>query len=766
MRSRTDPRAAFNDDGTPRRKYEIEPQADAKAPMRIAVALVLANALVLMKNIFFGDDAAKAQLGPASIAAANERGIAAADAAADGVVANGADSDLPAAANPGLATTPTFEALKFMSSGSYFGSSIGPYAPEPRASPGLSGAGNDNVALYKAAPGNAIELHLDETFRARSSAEHGGGGSSGDAATVDGIIRSVKAAHPPQSDDHTTVPIVTPSTNERPRENNRLPTVTGPVFLGTLLANQTIVLALSDFLEHASDPDGDTLTVSNLAISTGRIDIHADAGLVFVSDFGVAPELAFTFGVSDGIGATAQTATLDLLASAGEPITGAAGSEYIIGTAGNDVIDGTASSHVIVGRGGHDNVYGSAGSDRIVMGDGNDVVHAGAGNDVVFAGGGQDVVFGGAGNDVIFGEDGDDVLLGEDGDDTISGGLGNDTVDGGAGDDKLAGDDGADLVLGGEGRDDIDGGADNDIVEGGAGDDNVRGGSGDDQIIATTHDGDDVYEGGSGNDTYVASGTSAAIHVDLSQGIIESTDVGHDTVTEIENVKAGSGDDTITGDDEANEVTGNAGDDHVETKGGDDTVVATKHDGDDHYDGGSGHDTYDATTTTADLHVDLVAGTIESTDVGHDTVIEIENICGGSGNDTIVADDAVNILSGGAGDDTFVFGSVEAIGKDQGSRDKILDFDVGDRIDLDNISREFSDIIDHTFTDANIRHFVLIGLQDKFAEPGQMKIQYEDVDGVTSTLLIGNINLDEDAEFVLEITGIHALKTSDFVTHS
>ena len=103
-----------------------------------------------------------------------------------------------------------------------------------------------------------------------------------------------------------------------------------------------------------------------------------------------------------------------------------------------------------------------------------------------------------------------------------------------------------------------------------------------------------------------------------------------------------------------------------------------------------------------------------------------------------------------------------AIGNDS-ERDKILDFEIGDRIDLDNISEEFAELIDDTFADQSIRRFVLIGEQETFTKPGQMQFKYEDFNGTQVTILQGNVDYDSDAEFELELSGRIELREDDFV---
>ena len=66
-------------------------------------------------------------------------------------------------------------------------------------------------------------------------------------------------------------------------------------------------------------------------------------------------------------------------------------------------------------------------------------------------------------------------------------------------------------------------------------------------------------------------------------------------------------------------------------------------------DGGSGSDTLDYTGTVSDLTVNL--GTSLVPDIG--SITSIENVTGGSGNDSLTGDDGANILTGGLGNDTL-----------------------------------------------------------------------------------------------------------------
>jgi Ca2+-binding RTX toxin-like protein len=143
--------------------------------------------------------------------------------------------------------------------------------------------------------------------------------------------------------------------------------------------------------------------------------------------------------------------------------------------------------------------------------------------------------------------------------------------------------------------------------------------------------------------------------------------------------------------------------------------------------------------------------------LGNDVLIDIENVIAGVGNDIIIANDKQNDLSGGDGEDTFVFHTSVAIGNGHGSSDRILDFAVGDRIDLDQISNEFADLVDAAFTDQTMQKFMIISGQSQFATPGQLRVKYDVYDGHDVTILEGNVDFDEAAEFALEFLGHHQL---------
>ncbi|NKD78080.1 hypothetical protein HEQ60_09950 [Haematospirillum sp. H1815] len=215
----------------------------------------------------------------------------------------------------------------------------------------------------------------------------------------------------------------------------------------------------------------------------------------------------------------------------------------------------------------------------------------------------------GLNDDSIFsyGTQEDDVLYGKRGDDCLNGNAGNDRIYGGKGHDVLSGGDGHDTLYGGAGNDTLSGGRGNDHLDGGLGKDRI--------------------DGGEGIDTLDYFSRHEDIKLSLKGSQISSVLVcgrREDSISNIENVNGGSGNDHMTGDDQVNRLNGGKGNDTLIGRGGNDILK-----------GGDGRDALD----------------------------------GGKGDDT---------LEGGNGADTFVYRS-DAYGDDV-----ILDFDQGegDRLDL------------------------------------------------------------------------------------
>ena len=157
-------------------------------------------------------------------------------------------------------------------------------------------------------------------------------------------------------------------------------------------------------------------------------------------------------------------------------------------------------------------------------------------------------------------------------------------------------------------------------------------------------------------------------------------------------------------------LTGTSGADLLSGLGGDDILIGLG--GDDTLNGGSGNDTASYAEQTVALQIRLNTTAAQATGAGNDKLSSIENLIGGSGNDTLTGNDPANrldggdgndllngaaggdvliggrgqdILSGGSGADRFVFTSIDETATGA-ARDQITDFTSGsDKIDLGGI---------------------------------------------------------------------------------
>ena len=428
-------------------------------------------------------------------------------------------------------------------------------------------------------------------------------------------------------------------TPEEPR--NRAPRVTGPVQLVDIGGCQTLLIASLALLAGATDADADPLSVLGLRVSHGQLTA-VEGGWMFRPQPDWYGLVTLSYWIGDGEDYVPQTATLRVLEFI--DVTGTPGDDRLLGGECADRITGLGGDDIVDARGGNDVVLTGAGDDHIVGGAGNDQIDAGAGDDVVFGGTGNDVIHGGAGNDSLHGGDGHDTIYGGAGNDVITGGAGNDIIDAG---------DGNDAIDGGTGDNVIDAGDGDDCVTAGDGDNTVVAGNGNDRVRLGA--GDDVVRAGAGDD----------------------------------HVEAGAGDDRVFGDTGADILLGGAGDDvldggegadRVEGGPGNDVIVATSDAAADCYAGGEGRDTLDLSATEQGVTVDLKRGKAVGVEIGEDTVIDFEAILGGSGDDCLIVGERAATLSGGKGDDRFVFSLDDDAEQTGDLVHQILDLEAGDRI--------------------------------------------------------------------------------------
>lgn len=360
-----------------------------------------------------------------------------------------------------------------------------------------------------------------------------------------------------------------------------------------------------------------------------------------------------------------------------DALHGATGVSVIHGGAGNDDLYG--DSNVGPAVIGGDSVFGDTGTDTFHYDDARHDTGVNVSLDDIANDGLADADSGAGGNQ----PEGDNIhsdienLTGSTGPDTLSGTLGTNAFDGLAGSDTVSyqgrtGAITASLVtgLGGPENDTFTGGhienltggagtdtliGDNNIntLDGAGGDDMLRGGLG-----------ADILKGGVGSNTidYSQDGRGAGVDVNLAAGT-QSVHVGasEDTleIGTIQNVIGTNNNDVIAGDSQPNTLAGLDGTDALSGQAGDDLLDPGTGSGDT-VAGGQDTDTvtYADRTTGVDVSFDGVAND-GATGEGDNINPTVENIIGGSGDDTLTADsdasnlDVANVFDGGAGNDTL-----------------------------------------------------------------------------------------------------------------
>ena len=313
--------------------------------------------------------------------------------------------------------------------------------------------------------------------------------------------------------------------------------------------------------------------------------------------------------------------------------------ENLIGNQTNDFLQGSDGPNDIRGHGGNDAVLGRGGNDTLSGGTGADFLSGGTGVDAVsyagrtapvvvrlddFSGDGEvgegdnvrsdiENVTGGPAGDLLYGSESANVLVGGPGRDLVSGLGGNDTLYGLADDDSIDG---------GDGNDRLDGGAGGDVLAGGVGFDNV---------------------------SYAARARPVAVRLDDLPNDGEPAEVDN-VRPDVESVHGGSGGDTLVGGAAGNELLGFAGDDILDGGGGDDTLRGGV--GADRLVGGDGMDTasYSERAAAVTVRLDDLANDGQP-DERDNARLDVENVVGGGGADTIVGSAASNTLRGFGGDD-------------------------------------------------------------------------------------------------------------------
>ena len=364
---------------------------------------------------------------------------------------------------------------------------------------------------------------------------------------------------------------------------------------------------------------------------------------------------------------------------------------------------------------GNSTIHGGEGDNRLTGGSKDDVINGGDGDDTIDGGNGDDDIDGGDGDDIIEGDAGADMLDGGAGTDTLSYAgsssgrttgdaanprtgvtvsLDSDPTDtdntgthadgdnaisnfenltGSRYNDMLTGDGDPNVIKGGGGHDVISGGGGADELEGGAGRDRLEGGAGD--FLSYAGSGSRITVDLSDTNDVTLNATDAALFGVTADpatvsGVIKVSggDASGDIATGFDHVIGGRSGDTLTGNDQANELRGMGGNDALTggagadmLKGGDGNDTLKGDDGDDMLDGGPGADKLDGGGTLQDsgtdiatyasaeagVTVDLSGGNSGRGDAAGDSFDGIEQYVGSYHADIFIAGDDPDHITGG-----------------------------------------------------------------------------------------------------------------------
>ncbi|CUW39588.1 protein of unknown function (RTX toxins and related Ca2+-binding proteins 343-2320) [Magnetospirillum sp. XM-1] len=414
---------------------------------------------------------------------------------------------------------------------------------------------------------------------------------------------------------------------------NDAPAQSGTASLPGGTEDTSYVIRAADLLSKASDVDGDTMSVANLAASSGTLVNNGDGTWSLTPAANANGAVTLSYDVVDGNGGSVATSTAVTFAAVNDAPTNAAlnlgtkqGDQTLILTkaqllANAGDVDGDTLSVTGLSASAGTLTANADGTWSLTtvanqpaditlsytVDDGHGGTAAGSASITVIPVSVQ--ITGGAGND------------------TLTGTAGNDLIDGGAGNDILNGVGGADTVLGGVGNDTIDAGAGDDLLSGGAGGDKLNGNTGTDTA------------------TYADSAAGVTVNLSLATAQTSTGDASGDILSGIENVTGSALNDTLTGNASANVIDGLAGNDVLAGLAGADTLI-----------GGAGADTASYAASSGAVTVNLATGTGSGGDAEGDVLSGIENVTGGAGNDVLTGDAGANRLDGGSGDDLLVGG--------------------------------------------------------------------------------------------------------------
>ncbi|URK87907.1 M10 family metallopeptidase C-terminal domain-containing protein [Rhizobium sp. RCAM05350] len=246
----------------------------------------------------------------------------------------------------------------------------------------------------------------------------------------------------------------------------------------------------------------------------------------------------------------------------------------------------------------------------------------------------------------------------------------------------------------------------------------------------------------------------------------------------IEDVKAGAGNDQITGNQVANTLYGNGGNDTLNGDAGNDTLVGGV--GADRLYGGADTDIASYAGATKGVVANLATSTANINDAKGDIYSSIESLTGSSyadrlygnaggnrlsggagndllsgaaGNDLLIGGAGADDLCGGTGADRFIFSASSESTVAPAGRDSIFDFLAaqGDRIDLSRIDANTKIAGDQPFTFINSSGFSCKASELRYTQTA------------SDTYIYGDVNGDGKSDFILHLDDAISMQKGYFV---
>ncbi|MXO49184.1 heme peroxidase [Erythrobacter vulgaris] len=459
------------------------------------------------------------------------------------------------------------------------------------------------------------------------------------------------------------------------------------VDVSTIAASNGIASATIQWQQSANGVDwtdipgatGNEFTPEDLPGTT----FGAQAGLMVRASFNYVDGLGFTGSV-----VTPSTAPVgaNWEAAVATNFIGTDGDDIAVGSAFGEELLGFAGNDLLIGGGGDDLLSGYTGNDTTIGGLGNDTHHVESVNDIVVEAVGEGnadrvyssvnyVLTAGSEVEIMFARGADDLsLTGNEFGNTLWGNSGANILDGGSGNDELRGLAGDDTLFGGVGDDVLWGGVGADNSTGGLGNDTHHVDNVADVVLEAVGEGDADRLYSSVNYVLVA---GSEVEMMFAKGANNLSLTGNEFANFIRGnagantLDGGGGDDTLAGLAGADTLIGGDGNDTLRGQGGNDNLQGGA--GDDFMDGGGGNDTVSGGLGNDVFHVNSAGDIVlEAAGEGFDRIysganyvlaagVEVEVMFAkGTGNlqltgneiaNTLWGNSGANTLNGGAGDD-------------------------------------------------------------------------------------------------------------------